>query len=76
MINSFNHTSLIFPRYGVATTMVVVSVLRELPNLLKIIPSQVMTCDADVYVIDMSSPISSDSDGVAKVFDTGILQWT
>ena len=35
-----------------------------------------MTCDADVYVIDMSSPISSDSDGVAKVFDTAILQWT
>ena len=56
--------------------MVVVSLLGELPNLLKIIPSQVMTCDADVSVIDMSSPISSDSDGVAKVFDTAILQWT
>ena len=24
----------------------------------------------------VSSPISSDSDGVAKVFDTAILQWT
>ena len=75
-MKSFNHTSLIFPRYGVATAMVVVSLLGELPNLLKIIPSQVKTCDADVSVIDMSSPISSESDGVAKVFDTAILQWT
>ena len=75
-MKSFNHTSLIFPRYGVATAMVVVSLLGELPNLLKIIPSLVMTCDADVSVIDMLSPISSESDGVAKVFDTAILEWT
>ena len=75
-MKSFNHTSLIFPRYGVATAMLVVSLIGELPNLLKIIPSQVMVCDTDVSVIDMSSPISSDSDGVAKVFDTAILQWS
>ena len=35
-----------------------------------------MTSDTDVSVIVMPSPISSDSDDVAKGFDTGILQWT
>ena len=45
--------------------MVMMSLLEKPPNLLKIIPSLMMTSDADVSAIVTPSPISSDSDGVA-----------